>query len=380
MADGDLAGQAQRRLLKRWQMVWDQEYHSTPEVAPHYAGWRSSYTQAAIPASEMRDWLEQAVNRLRGLRHDVVLDIGCGSGLVIDGIGRDTKIYHARDISSAAIDGASAWCAATAGLGHVRFCCCEASDFTGIEDHSIDLIVLNSVIQYFPNRAYLSDVIGKALRALAPRGTIFIGDVRNARLSEAFFTSVQHARLACSNTVADLRAAVARAAAGEPELLISPEDLCSTVAELDGAASVQLLIKLGRHSNEMSKFRYDVMIGSRRTGWPSPPRTLRWGRDIQGTPELLRELDDVDQEGLLIERIPDARLTADLGAVEAARTLDAATPLSVLDSMVAHIPPAGIDPNLFMEQAHQSRIVVRCSPSVAGAFDLLCVPRAGNDG
>ena len=52
-----------------------------------------------------------------------------------------------------------------------------AADLGGFEPDSFDVVVLNSVIQYFPNVEYLLQVLEGAARVLAPGGHIFIGDV-----------------------------------------------------------------------------------------------------------------------------------------------------------------------------------------------------------
>ena len=53
-----------------------------------------------------------------------------------------------------------------------------------------DTIILNSVVQYFPNAGYLADLIDDAMDLLAPGGSLFIGDVRNHTLQGAFHTAV----------------------------------------------------------------------------------------------------------------------------------------------------------------------------------------------
>ena len=45
-------------------------------------GWNSSYTGQPIPEEEMREWVDQTVERILSLRPKRVLEIGCGTGLL----------------------------------------------------------------------------------------------------------------------------------------------------------------------------------------------------------------------------------------------------------------------------------------------------------
>ena len=69
-----------------------------------------------------------------------------------------------------------------------------ADDFTGIPEGWFDLVVINSVVQYFPGVDYLLRVLDGATAALAPGGTLFVGDVRSLPLLEAFHASVELAQ------------------------------------------------------------------------------------------------------------------------------------------------------------------------------------------
>src|SRR5205085_4750453 len=65
-----------------------------------------------------------------------------------------------------------------------------ADDFTGLEPQSFDVVILNSVAQYFPSSAYLQRVIAGAIELVRPGGQLFIGDVRSLPLLETFHASV----------------------------------------------------------------------------------------------------------------------------------------------------------------------------------------------
>ncbi|MFP3506569.1 hypothetical protein [Burkholderia sp. SIMBA_062] len=53
-----------------------------------------------------------------------------------------------------------------------------------IEAGPFDVIVLNSVVQLFSSHQYLRSVLASCARLLADGGTIFIGDVMDARTKD----------------------------------------------------------------------------------------------------------------------------------------------------------------------------------------------------
>ncbi|HXU07715.1 MAG TPA: amino acid adenylation domain-containing protein, partial [Blastocatellia bacterium] len=70
--------------VSQWRQFYDDMYRG--EVADptfNLAGWNSSYTGEAIPSEEMRHWVEHTVERILSLEPRRVLEIGCGSGLLL---------------------------------------------------------------------------------------------------------------------------------------------------------------------------------------------------------------------------------------------------------------------------------------------------------
>ena len=122
-----------------------------------------------------------------------------------------------------------------------------------------DTIILNSVVQYFPNAGYLAEVIDSAMVLLAPGGALFIGDVRNHTLQGAFQTAVALARTTASDT-AEIRQLVHRAMLGEPELLLAPEFFTTWAADRPAVAGLDIQVKRGSADNELNRYRYDVTI------------------------------------------------------------------------------------------------------------------------
>ena len=78
------------------------------------AGWNNSYTGEPIPADEMREWVDETVSRIRSLAPRRVLEIGCGTGLLLFRVAPGAARYVGIDVAQSALDSAkrtsACWC------------------------------------------------------------------------------------------------------------------------------------------------------------------------------------------------------------------------------------------------------------------------------
>ncbi|WP_156766162.1 AMP-binding protein, partial [Mycobacterium sp. E342] len=100
--------QREAQLVEQWQTVYEGLYSqvSSAQGAPavlgeDFGGWNSSYTGAPIPLEEMRAWRAAAVERIRKLGPQRVLEIGVGSGLLLAQLAPDCLEYWGTDFSAA---------------------------------------------------------------------------------------------------------------------------------------------------------------------------------------------------------------------------------------------------------------------------------------
>ncbi|WP_433232155.1 amino acid adenylation domain-containing protein [Actinomadura formosensis] len=317
--DGTREGAADERLAE-WRQLYDAEYTEVGTVvrAEEFAGWDSSYDGAPIPVDDMREWRETTVERIRALRPRRVLEMGVGTGLLLTRLAPGSEEYWGTDFSEPVIT------KLRRDLGPdlpVRLSRRPAHDTTGLPEAYFDTIVINSVVQYFPGAAYLQDVIGKAMRLLAPGGALFIGDVRDLRTVHCLHTAV---RLGRGDGGLD---AVGRAVRMEKELLLDP----AFFTALDGPARVDVLTKRGTRHNELTRHRYDVVL--HKDTPPAPPTpAIEWTApgDLGGRPA----------GPLRVRGIPDPRLA---GEVAAWRVLRAGGPADEARQALA-AAPEGIEP------------------------------------
>ncbi len=212
--------------VAEWAEVFDQAYArgtGAREADFNIVSWNSSYTGEPLPAEEMREWVDGTVERILALRPRRVLEIGCGTGLLLSRIAPHCESYHGTDISSAALDFVrTRLLAERPDLAGVTLSHRAADESAGLDEEPYDVVILNSVAQYFPDGAYLRKVLGQALDSLTGDGAVFVGDLRNLALLDTFHTDVELSRATAKLPVGRLRGRIARRTRQEQELLVHP--------------------------------------------------------------------------------------------------------------------------------------------------------------
>ncbi|MGW5354054.1 non-ribosomal peptide synthase/polyketide synthase [Streptomyces sp. NPDC004031] len=322
-----------------WKELHDQLYAAAgaEDFEENLAGWNSMYDGLPIPLSDMREWRDATVERIRELRPRRVLEIGVGSGLLLSRLAPDCEAYWGTDLSDEAVRALSAQVTSVPALaGRVTLLARPADDLSGLPEGHFDTVVVNSVAQYFPDADYLTRVLRGAAALLAPGGALFVGDVRNLRLLRVLAAAVEGGRAERAGAPADkdaLRAAVDRAVAWEGELLLDPDYFTA----LDGLAA-DIRVKRGTHHNELTRYRYDVVLRPQ----PAAPAGAPPGAGTSGATTPWAALGSLDALDTLLASaagrvrvtgIPNARLAADLAALAA-----------LGDSSTTAAGPYGVDP------------------------------------
>jgi SAM-dependent methyltransferase/acyl carrier protein len=331
-----------------WRLMYEETYGqevSTADPTFNIIGWDSSYTGEAIPAEEMREWVEVTVDRIRTLRPRRVLEIGCGTGLLLARVAPDCERYVGTDFSPAALEGIEAMRQALPELGHVELMERVADDFTGIEAGSFDTVVINSVSQYLPTIDYLARVLEGAVEAVGPGGHVFVGDVRNLPLLGAFHTAIETYRSADDRPVEDWRDRAEQAYLQEDELVIDPAFFWSLGREVEGIGHVEVLQKRGVFHNELTQFRYDVVL---HVGPEAGGAEVREARRIDGKeagPTLEGLAARLAEEGevgsVVVTDLPNARVREALEQLRLRRDPEG---LETMAEVREAVEAGGIDP------------------------------------
>ncbi len=372
----------QREHVRQWEAIWGDAYGGAEaEEAPAFnvAGWNSSYTGEPIPAGEMREWVERTAERIRALRPRRVLEIGCGTGLLLFRIAPACEEYWGADIAAPAIAYLERRLALSP-LPQVRLRERAADDFAGIPRGHFDLVIVNSVAQYFPDVDYLLRVLDGAVSALAPGGTVFLGDLRSLPHLEAFHASVEAAQAPDDLPAAAFRERVRGRVVREKELLLDPELFRALPRRLPRISSVEVRLKRGRHRNEMTRFRYDVLLRVESEAAAATPSWRRWDEGA-GVRAVRRELEEAAPPVLGIARVPNPRVFGALALLDALRSDGEAGDAAALRAAAAEREAAGVDPDELVElgEALGYRAQARWSAGgTRGEYDVLLV-RDGSD-
>lgn len=308
-----------RDYLARWQALYDGEYagaHAS-EAEGALAGWNSSFTGRPIPAHEMREWVDARVAEITRHRPEAVLEVGCGTGLLLFPVADIATRYVATDFSRRAIAGLQRRLAADPALAdRVALAARPAHDLEWLGDRTFDTVILNSVVQYFPSADYLADVLARAVARVRPGGRVFVGDVRNHDLLRDFHAAVVRARAGEALPASELEQRVEAEVLRDKELLLGPGFFHELARELPRVTAVEVRPERGRARNEMTMFRYDVTLHVERPARPIALRALTWGEEVRDLAELERILREPSVESLLLKAIPDARRSGASEAVD----------------------------------------------------------------
>ena len=333
----DPAREAQ--LVEQWHGVYEGLYSGSTFTAgapavlgEDFGGWNSSYTGAPIPLGQMREWQAAAVNRIMALQPRRVLEIGVGSGLLLAQVAPGCVEYWGTDFSAPTIQTLQAAVAGQPWGDRVRLRVQPADVAEGLPQGHFDVVVLNSVIQYFPSAGYLLDVLAVAMRLLAPGGALFIGDVRNLSLLRAFTTGMLCADTAGGeDTAAVMRERVRREMVAEQELLLAPEFFAALPQHLPEIAAVEVQLKAMGAVNELSGYRYEVVLRKA----PAPVRSVAhlpsqpWQRfgSLAGLGEYLRSQDLPE---LRVTGVPHGGIWPDVALAQALARAGDRVPVSEL--------------------------------------------------
>ena len=301
------------KQISEWQTLFDQTFAEAEEPkdpTTNTAGVTSSYTNAPIPAAESRDWVEQAAQRVLSLRPNRVLDIGCGLGRTLFRIAPYCSRYWGADFSQAALDYVEQHLDILGDKrAEIKLIQTSADDLSEIPAGYFDTVVINGVTQYFPHIEHLVKVLEGALNAVEPGGVIFVGDVRCLPLLEAFQLSVELFRASGDMPAALLWQSVKNNVAQEEELVVDPaffSAICHRLTKIDRA---EVLIKRGWAQNELTRFRYDVILYVKPQEQPRLATTwLDWSKENLTLSSVRELLLRGEPRTLGIARVPNARV------------------------------------------------------------------------
>ena len=232
--------------------IWDYVAEETSEAINDY-GWSNSYTNEPFTIEEMNEYIQNFKVKLAPYLtpQTRTLDIGCGHGLVMFEIAPLVGYYLATDLSPVIIEKNKSRLQRE-GLHHVELKRAAASEINSLEEKNFDIIVCSSVIHYFPNTLFLEEVIKYAIDLLKDEGIIYLDDIMNLRKKRELIQSTLDYK--------SLNPQVQVKIDWDSDLFVDVDFFHDMQQKYPEILQWESSPKMGRIENELTKFRYDVLL------------------------------------------------------------------------------------------------------------------------
>jgi amino acid adenylation domain-containing protein len=277
--------------IEQNELMAEELWHHVAETAVDditAGGWISSYTGKPFSREEMAEYGNNILKKLEPLLQPCmrVLEIGCASGISMYRIAPRIGLYYGTDLSSVIID----WNRKKVKEErhqNIQLSCLAAHEVFQIMERDFDLVIMNSVIQCFHGHNYLRKVVRQCIDLLGETGYLFIGDVMDLERKEELVRELT------AFTNANRDKGYTTRTDFSPELFLSRGFWLDLGEELKDIREIKFSDKIYTIENELTKFRYDVLITvdkerHNNKGYPERKfkyqEDLRWLQDCESSP------------------------------------------------------------------------------------------------
>ncbi|KAJ0383693.1 hypothetical protein COL922a_009964 [Colletotrichum nupharicola] len=264
---GQSGDEFEAEQVQLWESVFDRRVYATIDdearretVGRDFTGWISAYDGSLLDKTDMNEWLDDTIEMM--VTHSIrdrpvnVVELGTGSGMILFSLARHIRSYHGIEPSRKAVDFVSVTAQSIPELADkVHVYEGTATDFHLLGSPSPDLVVINSVAQYFPSQAYLLEVV---------EGILNFGS------KEFLVTKALHATGEKASRGA-LREKISELEQSEIEFMVDPAFFTSLPDRFPGLIEhVCIFPKKMKATNELSCYRYAAVLyiasGSQQSG------------------------------------------------------------------------------------------------------------------
>ncbi|KAA8648816.1 Nonribosomal peptide synthetases (NRPS) [Aspergillus tanneri] len=230
-----------------------------------FVGWTSMYDGKDIDKREMNEWLDDTIATMRnGMPPGHVLEIGTGSGMMLFNLTEGLQRYVGLDPVPRIVEFVQKTVAQTLPdlADRIEVHVGKATDLDKLEGTGIqpDLVVVNSVAQYFPSGDYMNQLI-KSLLGVYKAKTLFFGDMRSYALYDQFQVTKALHRVGEKASKSSMRQRMAESVSNETEFLADPAFFTSLPERFPGLIRhVEIIPKRMRATNELSCYRFAAVV------------------------------------------------------------------------------------------------------------------------
>ncbi|MDR2023783.1 MAG: amino acid adenylation domain-containing protein [Hungatella sp.] len=224
-------------------------------------GWNNSYDNGQMSEKEMKEWLDSICSKLSEIPMHTVLEIGIGTGMILHRIAPLAECYVGLDISKEAVEYNKRVIEKNhLSYNNVKLIHASVEDLQDEVSTSFDTVIINSVAQYFPDVSYFEKALHACIERIGEKGHIIIGDVRSYDRLGMYYLSVELFRLDKAMSVYALKKNIDIRKENEKELIFSHNYFKELQDRIPEIACVDITPKKGNIDNELSKYRYDVIL------------------------------------------------------------------------------------------------------------------------
>ncbi len=227
--------------------LWDEIAQNSMDDDPiGQSGWINSFSGEPFSDEEMKEFVSDSFNKLLPyLSNDkTILEIGIASGFTCFRISPFCRKYYGTDISQKTLD-KTRLSLKKRQIENVELYLSEALEVDSLGLEKLDIVIINSVMQYFPGYNYAIECIRKCIKLLNDKGVIFCGDILDYN-SKGIFES----KLSMNG----------KAYANKRDLWYPKVFFKELPAYIREIKSVLVTEKEGTIRNELNEFRFDVLI------------------------------------------------------------------------------------------------------------------------
>ena len=253
-----------------------------------------------IAKREMSLWVKETVSEIKLLGGNKLAELGCGNGLLLNLLAPKTKKYLAVDFSKVAINNVYEIINRN-NFKNVLVLLEDLKDFDYSKLIRYDVVVLNSVIQYFYSERQLFNILNKILNNIDFGSKIFVGDIRNKTLIDMHCLYVENNL----NSLNEFNKKYKNFLKNDRELILSPLYFIELQKNIKDIGFLLFFLKKGDYENELSKFRFDVVVIKLLKKSVKVPLLYNFKRYKTNIKDIFK---DSKEKVFIIENIPNIKI------------------------------------------------------------------------
>jgi len=222
----------------------------------NFIGWINTFTKKPFLAEEMYEWRDDTLDIILSLKPKRVLDIGCGSGMLLFSVIDYVDEYIALDISKQCVEYVHSHMTKEQKRKSALYVL-DGFDIDKLDDKGFDLVIINSVTQYMGGEDCFTELIRKCADKLAENGRIFLGDIKENWNKFRFYRAWE---LSNDKNMGDLEKRINDRAEIDNEFYMTKEFIDSFKINVQRVTGTEFYCKRGNSPTEMNLFRFNAIV------------------------------------------------------------------------------------------------------------------------